>query len=87
MGANLRLVEARWVQGPVVTLARVRKVPSSARKAGPPASWGYPPVERSRDWGSVLSACRTESLLLDPGEASGGRCQASRGRRDLADTA
>ncbi len=35
-------------------LGRVREVSPSARRAGPAASWGYLPVERSRDWGSVL---------------------------------
>ncbi|MDH6625478.1 hypothetical protein M2271_003289, partial [Streptomyces sp. LBL] len=26
---------------------------------------GVPPLERSREWGSVLSACRAEALVLD----------------------
>ncbi|MEU9734510.1 fructosamine kinase family protein, partial [Streptomyces sp. NPDC048002] len=39
----------------VAPQGRVSRVPSSARRAGPAASWGYLPVERSRDWGSVRS--------------------------------
>ena len=42
---------------------------------------GVPPLERSREWGSVLSACRAEALVLDvlgfsPGAASGGTSHA-----------
>lgn len=59
---------------------------------------GVPPRERSRAWGSVLSACRPEVLVLDvlglsAGAASGGTSHALEavgeraGRRDGANVA